>query len=91
LWIDLFKEQSPRLPLIRFNKANCHSLIISMNNSRTKQGRNGEIKKDKSDETKKGVDQAKATHLSDALDVIGVGMWIHGIGTAQSIPEPRSI
>ena len=49
------------------NKDNCRELYLSMRNAKTKQGTNGEIKKDKSIE-KRGRPRQEATDLSDAND-----------------------
>lgn len=90
LWINLLKEQDPKLPAIRFNKSNCRELIVSMTNAPAKQGHNESIKKDKSSEKKKDFPQEKATHLSDAADVVVVGMLLHRLSQHSDVPEPRT-
>ncbi len=67
LWARILKEEDPRLIRYRMNRDNCNELYISMRNAKTKQGANGEIKKDKSSE-KSGRPRQEATDLSDAND-----------------------
>lgn len=67
LWARILAEKDPRLIRYRMNKDNCKELYLSMRNAKTKQGANGEIKKDKSSE-KSGRPRQEATDLSDAND-----------------------
>ncbi len=67
LWGRILKENDPRLVRYRMNKDNCRELYLSMRNAKTKQGNNGEIKKDKRSE-KSGRPRQEATDLSDAND-----------------------
>lgn len=76
LMIGILKEDDIKYPIVRFNKTNCKELWISMSNAPAKIGRNESIKKDKSSEKRKGMDQSHATHLSDAFDVIMCGMYL---------------
>jgi hypothetical protein len=77
IWERLLREDQLHLPRIRINKANCPNLWISMRNTRTKTGRNGEVKKDKSSEKKKSILRQHATDLSDANDAAVVGRYGH--------------
>lgn len=62
------KGEDSRLPRIKFNKANCPNLIVSLENAEAIQNDNGSMKKDKRSERRKSVRPERATHLSDALD-----------------------
>ena len=76
LMINILKGDD-KYPKLTVNKANCNELWISMSNAPAKTGRSESIQKDKSSERKKSLDQSHATHLSDALDVIMVGMYVN--------------
>jgi len=87
LMIDILKGDD-KYPNMRFNRSNCKELWISMNNAPAKAGANDSIKKDKSSERSKTVDQEHATHFSDALDSILVGMYINRMkSTPGFIPD----
>lgn len=59
---------------LTFNEMNCEFLLISMEDADTKEER-GMLKKDKkSEKNSSGVAPEKATHFSDALDDLVVGM-----------------
>lgn len=75
IWERLLKEDQGHLPCIRVNKANCPNLWISMRNARTRTGRHGEVKKDKSSERSKSILRQHATDLSDANDAPVVGRY----------------
>lgn len=77
LWEMILKEDLPYFPTYRMNKANCEELYISMHFARTRQGSNGEIRKDKSIEKSKTVPRQHATDLSDANDMPVFGMFKH--------------
>jgi hypothetical protein len=77
LWTQVHREDNPRL----------RNLQASMGNAQTKEGRNGEIKKDKSIEKSKKVDRQHATDLSDAGDAPMWGMFGHLLYTS-SMPLP---
>lgn len=76
LWNDVLKERDDKYPVVRFNKSNCQELWISMTQAPAKQGNNHAIQKNKNSERNKKVDQAHATHFSDAVDLIVVGMFM---------------
>ena len=75
LWEAILKEDNRQLPRFRMNMYNCKELKISMTNAKTKQGRHGEIKKDKSSESSKTIPRQHATDLSDALDAVIYGRY----------------
>jgi hypothetical protein len=75
LWQVILKEDRPGAIRYRINRSNCRELYISMKNARTAQGRNGEIKKDKSSERSGKLPRQEATDLSDANDSPIFGMF----------------
>jgi hypothetical protein len=75
LWQIILKEDRPGAIRYRINRSNCRELYISMKNARTAQGRNGEIKKDKSSERSGKLPRQEATDLSDANDSPIFGMF----------------
>jgi len=75
LWEALLQEQHPRLPRFRMNRQNCKELWISMSNARSKQGQQGEVKKDKRGERHDNPQRQYATDLSDAIDQPVFGMF----------------
>lgn len=70
----IYKGDRPELPSVSLNRHHCKYLIISMNNAKVKQGRNG-FEKDKSDEKKHEIDQRTTTHFSDAHDTLLMGKY----------------
>lgn len=64
----------PRLPGVQMNSSNCKVLLVSMLHAGVKEGRNG-FEKDKSPERNTNVDQAEATHPSDAADTLLFGKY----------------
>lgn len=66
-------EKNPQLYKIRINEPSCEALRESMTYAKSKDGRNGEITKDKSLERRKNIPQEYTTHLSDAFDVMFCG------------------
>lgn len=84
LWNKLLQEADQRYRRIRFNRSNCKTLLISMRNAQTRQGRNDMIHKDKRPETsKKGLREHK-TDLSDAADYVLFGLFSDLLNTYQS-------
>lgn len=77
LWYKLLQERDPRLPRIRFNTYNCKEMLTSMHQAPVKQGKYGQIEKDKGSE-KGGGPQQDATHFSDTGDqhVISIDKFI---------------
>ncbi|MEM9928520.1 MAG: hypothetical protein AAF840_01750 [Bacteroidota bacterium] len=91
LWTQVHREDNPRLPRYRVNFYRTRNLQASMANAQTKEGRNGEIKKDKSIEKKKGIDRQHATDLSDANDAPMYGMFGHLMySDGMALPGPRA-
>ncbi len=74
LWIKMLSSETTT-DVVSFNENNCKELWISMTNAPAKQGNNESIKKDKKSERSKSLDQAHATHFSDAGDVILHGLY----------------
>jgi hypothetical protein len=60
-------EYYPRVPKIQLNKYHCDNLIIGLETTKVKIGRNG-YEKDKTDERNKNIPQEKTTHYPDAFD-----------------------
>lgn len=73
LWNILLKESESHLPVIRFNKAQCKCLLLSMQKAPAKDIKG--IQKDKGSERKKDFPQEEATHFSDAADIIVYGKF----------------
>lgn len=91
LWQAILKENLPSLPNYRINMGNCKELFVSMRNSKTVQGRNGEIKKDKSLERSGKVPRQEATDLSDANDSPIFQMFYHLLRQVNtSLPGVRT-
>ncbi|MEL6968634.1 MAG: hypothetical protein AAFO02_00585 [Bacteroidota bacterium] len=78
-WQEILKEEKPWLPKFRINKWNCADTCTSMRFAKTKPGRNGEIKKDKSSERSKKIARQHATDLSDAIDQPIFSMFRHQV------------
>jgi hypothetical protein len=77
LWEKIFQNSLSKLvyrnlPIFRINILRCRILLISIYNSKAKEGRRGEIHKDKTIEAKllRKNEAEKSTHGSDALDTI---------------------
>lgn len=75
-------ESSQTLPRVRINQFNCGNLIASIYNSPV----NDDFTKDKTSESKDGIEQELATHLSDAFDYRVYMLWAKqsGVSTSQS-------
>ena len=67
LWMNIFKGDDPRFPLVIFNGKNCKYTLISMNNTKVIE-KNGKFDKDKSSERSKKILPEEATHFGDAAD-----------------------
>jgi hypothetical protein len=65
----LLKGNVSRLPKITFNEPNNHDLILSIERSEAREGKNG-IEKVKKDEKNASMKQEHTTHLSDAWDIM---------------------
>lgn len=92
LWKNILAEDpEENFPKFRMNFQNCNDLYISMSNAPAKQGMHEEIKKDKSSERSKKVLPQHATHKSDAMDVIVVGLYRERLFANQSKPAAPQI
>lgn len=76
LWNKILAQSDKKYPLFRLNIHNCKETFLSMSLAPAKQGRNDSIRKDKSSERKKNLDQEYATHFSDTGDLIIVGLFL---------------
>lgn len=73
-WGHFLDDKDKHTPRCRINKGNCPMMITSMQLAPVKDTEKG-FKKDKSSERDENIDQAEATHLSDAADVLGHAMY----------------
>ena len=64
---NILSETNPKFMRIRINGNNCKYLIISMDNTKTKDV-DGKFSKDKRDERNQKLAQENAQHPGDALD-----------------------
>lgn len=87
LWNVLLTESDRRYPIIRFNKENCKELLISMKNAPAKRGTKTAIQKVKASEKRKSLAQEHATHFSDTMDLIVIGLFMHIYKGISSMPE----
>lgn len=79
---QMLGETNPRLPVLRFNRNKCKFLIISIQQSPIKP----DWTKDKRSESS-GIEQERATHLSDCFDNIVYRKYGHLLGQAQVVEE----
>lgn len=82
LWLE--NEHIVKYP-IRINKRKNVSLILSMDQTGTKEGENG-TQKDKSKERDQNFPQEQATHFSDTFDMIA---W--GVNELKLIPRNQTL
>lgn len=68
LWQLIFSEQDERMPLKRFNATRCKNILLSMNNTRVRQGTGGKFEKDKRSERNGSILPEEATHFGDVVD-----------------------
>lgn len=68
-WARRCSDADPHLPRVRFNSLNTEPTLLSMRMAKAKQGKHG-FEKDKTLEKNTNADQAEATHLSDACDLL---------------------
>lgn len=73
LWASVLAETDKRFPRKRFNGSKCKYTLISMNNTRVTEDREGRFAKDKRSERNKSILPEEATHFGDAVDK---RMWI---------------
>jgi hypothetical protein len=81
LWGKLF-ERDPEFPKVQFNHVNMEPTLLAMRLAGARTTKKG-FEKDKRPEQKDNVDQAEATHLTDAADLMVVGV-ILAIGSRVS-------
>lgn len=86
MWEAVLKERDERFMPIRFNREACEALLVSMQQTRTRQGKNG-FEKDKRTELNSSVKPQDAPHLGDALDTLYIGKYKHDYGYAMPITE----
>lgn len=86
MWEAILKERDERFMMVRFNRQNCDSLLVSMQQTKTRQGKNG-FEKDKRDEQNSKVKPQDAPHLGDALDTLYIGKYQHDYGYAMPVTE----
>jgi len=68
LWASILAEKDERFPKKRFNGSKCKYTLISMNNTRVIEDREGRFAKDKRSERNQSVLPEEATHFGDAVD-----------------------
>lgn len=73
MWGHLLQEDGYYDRVIRFNRENCKSLMVSVNQSGTKYGKNG-FEKNKDPEKDLNYPADEATHYSDTIDMMVTGM-----------------
>jgi len=89
LWNNILQEDSTKsFPKVKFNRSNSSELWISMTSAGAVQARDGSTKKDKRSEKSKTIPQEHATHLSDAADVIVVGMFNELMFMEVTVSDP---
>ena len=68
LWASILAEKDERFPKKRFNGSKCKYTLISMNNTRVIEDREGRFAKDKRSERNQSILPEEATHFGDAVD-----------------------
>ncbi len=86
MWEAVLKERDERFMPIRFNREGCEALLVSMQQTKTRQGKNG-FEKDKRTELNSSVKPQDAPHLGDALDTLYIGKYKHDYGYADPVTE----
>lgn len=66
---EMFSEKNPRLPKVRFNKVHCKDVLTALTMAPVKEGRDGQIAKDKSSEGRASTPAQEATHFTDTVDL----------------------
>ncbi len=72
LWEKILNELDHQYPSFKFNTTTCEYWFDVCKQTRAKIGRDG-FEKDKSDEKRRGFDQSKSPHITDAGDTLLVG------------------
>lgn len=86
MWEHVLKERDERFVRVRFNRENCDSLLISMQQTRVRIGKNG-FEKDKRDEQNSAIKPEDAPHLGDALDTLYIGKFNTTYGYSNPISD----
>lgn len=86
LFETVFKENDPKFMPCRFNRENCDALLTSMQQVKTRTGKNG-IEKDKRSESNTSIKQEEAPHLSDAWDTLYIGRFKTSYGYVEQVGE----
>ncbi len=89
LWASILSEQDLRFPIKRFNASKCKYTLISMNNTRVIESREGKFEKDKRSERRKSVLPEEATHFGDAVDKRIWTKYGHLLGRRSSFVDAR--
>lgn len=87
-WGYAHKGDHPDLPQFFYHRHHAKWLIISLNNAKVIQGRNG-FEKDKKDEKNHDIDQRTTTHYSDAHDTLAWGKFGHLLSERIAMPRAR--
>lgn len=86
MWETIFKESDDRFKRVRFNKEGCEALLVSLQQTKTRQGKNG-FEKDKRTELNSSVKPQDAPHLGDALDTLYIGRFKTEYGYANPVGD----
>lgn len=86
MWESVLKERDYRFIPVRFNREGCEALLVSMQLTRTRQGKNG-FEKDKRTELNSSVKPQDAPHLTDALDTLYIGKFQYDYGYSIQISD----
>lgn len=86
MWESVMREKEDRFVPIRFNKENCDSLLISMQRTKTRQGKD-RFEKDKRDEQNSAVKPEDAPPLGDALDTLYIGKFNTTYGYSTPVTD----
>jgi hypothetical protein len=75
-WQKFLRGGNITYPRYRYNRGNNEDFEIAIQSAQTKEGRKG-IEKDKtSEKPERGINQAYATHITDALDTLAYSMVV---------------
>jgi hypothetical protein len=87
MWGNVMKEQDRRYVRVRINKTNGAQLLIALQRTAARNGKNG-VEKDKREEGRiHTVPQEEAPHLTDAFDTIYIGKHQHQVGYEYPITD----
>lgn len=86
MWETVLKESDDRFKKVRFNKEGCEALLVSMQQTKTRQGKNG-FEKDKRSELNSSIKPQDAPHLGDALDTLYIGKFKTEYGYSNPVGD----